>query len=102
MGLFPFMVFGSVSVHKLDEAVPQSTLIPTHLLVNVHIHGSCAGKYNIFNSAWIEKAKPKPMPKCIYERIGPTILHVIHIPSLTMGLLTEYLLKYSNHMLLLF
>ena len=48
------------------------------------------------------KVKPNPMPQCIYERIDPTILHVIHIPTLTVGLLTEYLLKYSIHMLLLF
>ena len=100
-GSFPFMVFGSASVHKLDEEDPQSTLILTHLVVNVHIHGSCVGKYNISNPTRTEKQSP-PMSQCIYERIGPTILHVIHFPTLTMRLLTEYLLKYSNHVLLLF
>ena len=59
-GSFPFMVFGSASVHKLNEEDPQSTLIPTHLVVNVHIHESCVGKYNIFNSARTEKQSPSP------------------------------------------
>ena len=86
----------------------SSTSSPTEYSYTNSPAGQCAHSWVVCRevqhiqlcSDW--KEKPKPMPQCIYERIGPTILHVIHIPTLTVGLLTEYLLKYSNHMLLLF
>jgi len=101
VGLFP-------SWYLVVWVCTSSTSQPTKYSYTSLPGGQCAHSWVVCRivqhiqpcSDW--KAKPKPMSQCIYERIGPTILHMFHFPTLTVRLLIEYLLKYSNHVLLLF
>lgn len=47
-------------------------------------------KYYTSNLTWTEKPSPGHV---FYERIGPTILHVIAFPNSSIILLTEYFLN---------